>query len=114
MLVSHRWLRELCPALTASPKEIAERLSAIGLALEGVSQFGSGSAQVVVAAVRRVEPHPSKDRLRLVTVDGGNGEQTVVCGAANVPAPGGQVLLAPLGAHLPAAGLTIVPRAIAG
>jgi phenylalanyl-tRNA synthetase beta chain len=114
MLVSLRWLRELCPALDASPDDIAQRLNACGLAVEGVTHFGAASEQVVVAVVRRVDAHPKKDKLSLVTVDGGQGEQTVVCGASNVPPPGGLVVLAPLGAHLPAAGLTIAPRAIAG
>src|SRR5581483_4402779 len=40
--------------------------------------------------------------------------QEVVCGAPNVPEPGGLVVLAPLGTHLPAKGMTIERRAIAG
>jgi phenylalanyl-tRNA synthetase beta chain len=114
MRVSHRLLCELCPALDASVTELGERLSALGLEVESVSEFGAGARSVVVAEVRRVEPHPAREKLRLVTVDAGGREQRVVCGADNVPGPGGLVVLAPLGAHLPAAGLTIEPRAIAG
>jgi phenylalanyl-tRNA synthetase beta chain len=114
MRVSYRWLRELLPALEASPADVAERLSRAGLEVEGTTHFGEGLERVVVAAVRRIEPHPSRDRLRLVTVDAGKGEQRVVCGAPNVPDPGGLVVLAPVGTRLPAAGLTIEPRAIAG
>ena len=114
MRVSYRWLRDLLPGLDASPTEVAERLTSAGLEVEGISEFGVSSDHVVVATVRRIEAHPTRDRLRLVTVDAGKGEQRVVCGAANVPDPGGLVVLAPLGTHLPAAGLTIEPREIAG
>jgi phenylalanyl-tRNA synthetase beta chain len=115
MLVSYRWLRELCPGLDAAPAEVAERLSRAGLAVDGVSTPGAGLEPVTVAAVGLVEPHPTRDRLRLVTVDVGSGRaQKVVCGAPNVPGPGGLVVLAPLGTRLSAAGLTVEPRAIGG
>jgi phenylalanyl-tRNA synthetase beta chain len=114
MRVSYRWLRELLPSLEASPAEVAERLTRGGLEVERATSLGDGLERVAIAAVRRVEPHPSRDRLRLVTVDAGAGEQRIVCGAPNVPEPGGLVVFAPVGARLPAAGLTIEPRAIAG
>jgi phenylalanyl-tRNA synthetase beta chain len=115
MLVSYRWLCELCPGLDARPAEVAEQLSRAGLAVDGVATVGDGLEPVTVAAVILVEPHPTRDRLRLVTVDAGSGRtQKVVCGAPNVPAPGGLVVLAPLGTRLPAAGLTVEPRAIGG
>ena len=37
-----------------------------------------------------------------------------MCGASNVPDPGGRVALAPLGAYLPAAGITLDAREIGG
>ncbi len=69
---------------------------------------------MVVAEVRKVEPHPSRSGLRLVTVDRGGAEQRVVCGASNVPEPGGRVALAPLGVTLPAVGITLERREIGG
>jgi phenylalanyl-tRNA synthetase beta chain len=115
MRVSYRWLCELLPGLEASATEVARLLTGGGLEVEGSSEFGAGLGAIVVAAVRHVEPHPSRERLRLVTVDAGGGhEQRIVCGASNVPDPGGLVALAPVGTHLPAAGLTIEPRAIGG
>ncbi len=117
MKASYRWLRELVPNLTASPEELAARLTGAGLAVDGVTKFGEGSGACVVAKVTAVRPHPTKSGLRLVTVDRGGAaptEQEVVCGAPNVPEPGGLVVLAPLGAHLPAKGMTIARRAIAG
>ncbi|MDF2692199.1 MAG: Phenylalanyl-tRNA synthetase beta chain, partial [Labilithrix sp.] len=115
MKASYRWLRELLPALSASPQEVATRLTNTGLEVEWVSEYGAGTEQCLVVRVASIRPHPTKSGLRLVTVDRGDGkQQEVVCGAPNVPDPGGLVVLAPLGAHLPAKNLTIAPRAIAG
>ena len=114
MRVSYRWLRELLPSLEASPAEVADRLTRAGLEVEAVTNVGEGLERVALAEVRKVEPHPSRDRLRLVTVNTGHGEPRIVCGAPNVPEPGGLVVFAPVGTRLPAAGLTIEPRAIAG
>ncbi|MBX3198446.1 MAG: phenylalanine--tRNA ligase subunit beta [Labilithrix sp.] len=115
MKASYRWLRELVPALTASPSSVAERLTHAGLEVEGTLEYGAGTESCLVVRVSAVRPHPTKSGLRLVTVDRGAGQsQEVVCGAPNVPEPGGLVVLAPLGAYLPAKDLTIAPRAIAG
>src|SRR5687768_2155196 len=115
MKASYRWLRALVPRLSASPTEVAERFTRAGLEVEGLHPYGASLEPVVVAAVRKVEPHPRRSGLTLVTVDRGEGnEQRVVCGASNVPAPGGLVVLAPLGTHLPAKGVTIGAREIAG
>jgi phenylalanyl-tRNA synthetase beta chain len=115
MKASYSWLRALVPGLEAGPQTIAERLTRAGLEVEGIEPFGEGLDPVVVAAVQKVEPHPARSGLVLVTLDRGHGEeQRVVCGAPNVPAPGGLVALAPLGTRLPAAGLTVGARDIGG
>jgi phenylalanyl-tRNA synthetase beta chain len=114
MKASVRWLRELCPQLPDDPAALAERLTAAGLEVEGTAAFGLGAEACLVAGVVSVRPHPSRSGLRLVTVDRGGRSEEVVCGAPNVPDPGGLVVLAPLGAHLPAKGLTMERRSIAG
>ena len=122
MRVSVSWLRALLPGLerlALDTRAIADRLTGAGLEVEGIHTFGAGIEPVVVAKVVEVRPHPSRAGLRLVRVDRGGGVvQEVVCGAPNVPEPGGLVVLAPLGTHLPAAaggkGMTIEPRAIGG
>lgn len=114
MLVSYRWLRELLPSLEAPVEIIADRLTSAGLEVESREERGEAADRVVVAEVREVAPHPSRSGLRLVTVDRGGVVQRVVCGAPNVPGPGGRVVLAPLGATLPAVGLTMAPREIGG
>jgi phenylalanyl-tRNA synthetase beta chain len=114
MKVSLRWLRDLLPGLPGDADEVAGRLTGLGLEVEAIHRIGAGLEPVVVAAVVSIEPHPTKSGLRLVTVDRGTGTQKVVCGAPNVPDPGGLVVLAPLGTHLPAKNMTIEPRAIGG
>jgi phenylalanyl-tRNA synthetase beta chain len=118
MKASYRWLRELVPhldSLAPSPKELADKLTGAGLEVEALTEFGKASDDCIVAKVVSIRPHPTKSGLRLVTIDrGGSQQQEVVCGAPNVPEAGGLVVLAPLGAHLPAKNVTIAKRAIAG
>jgi phenylalanyl-tRNA synthetase beta chain len=114
MKASYRWLRALVPRLEATPAEIAQRLTNAGLEVEGVHAYGAGLEPLVVAAVRSVEQHPTRSGLKLVTVDRGGQNECVVCGAPNVPAAGGLVVLAPLGTHLAARGMTVGSRDIGG
>jgi phenylalanyl-tRNA synthetase beta chain len=115
MRVSYGWILELVPGLPATPAQVGEALTRIGLELEEVTEFGGGLEAVVIGEVLRVEPHPERDKLQLVSVGlEGDRTQTVVCGASNVPAPGGQVVLAPLGTYLPAIGLKLEPKKLGG
>ena len=118
MKASYRWIKELVPGLTASPEELGARFTAAGLEVEGLHRYGAASTACVVAKVVSYRPHPTKSGLRLVTVDRTSATNAslleLVCGAPNVPEAGGLVVLAPLGAHLPAKGVTIERRTIAG
>lgn len=112
MLVSFRWLQELCP-VDASVAEVSERLSLAGLEVEAAEEKGRDLPDVVVAEVRASRPHPKRDKLTLVTVFDGEDEHEVVCGAPNVPEPGGRVLFARVGAMLPT-GMEIAARKVGG
>ena len=114
MKASYTWLRSLVAGLDVSAAEAGERLTRAGLELEELIEFGAASPHCVIAQVTKVEKHPKSGKLTLVTVERGGGTQTVVCGASNVPDPGGKVVLAPLGVHLPEVGFTIEPRKIQG
>jgi phenylalanyl-tRNA synthetase beta chain len=114
MLVSYNWLLELVPGLDASPQDVVDRLSAAGIAVDGLVQRGAALGEVRVARVTALSPHPRRSGLRLVTLDHGRGTQEVVCGAANVPEPGGLVVLAPLGAKLPVFPEPLAARDIGG
>ncbi len=112
MRASWLWLRELS-GVESSVEEAAARLTAAGIEVEEIEYHGEGLDRVVVAEVRSVEPHPSREGLRVVTVFDGAAERSVVCGAPNVPGPGGRVLLALSGARLPS-GATVEPRTLGG
>jgi phenylalanyl-tRNA synthetase beta chain len=112
---SHLWLRELLPSIDASPRDFADRLTGAGLEVEALVRFGAACDHVLVAKVVLREPHPTRPKLSLVTIDlGGGRTERVVCGAPNVPEPGGLVVFAPTGTHLPAKGMTLEPKEIAG
>ncbi|HZU81390.1 MAG TPA: phenylalanine--tRNA ligase subunit beta, partial [Polyangiaceae bacterium] len=111
MKASVNWLRELCP-VDAEAGEIAERLTAAGLEVEGIERLG-GFAGVVVGEVRASRRHPKADKLTLVDVWDGRDVTQVVCGAPNVPAPGGRVAWAKPGARLPD-GRTLEAREVRG
>ncbi|UCF48404.1 MAG: phenylalanine--tRNA ligase subunit beta [Myxococcales bacterium] len=112
MLVSFRWLQELCP-VDADVAEVARRISLAGLEVEAMEEKGRDLSGVVIAEVRTRSPHPKRDKLTLVTVFDGEDEHEVVCGATNVPEPGGRILFARSGAVLPN-GIEIVPRTVGG
>ncbi len=114
MRASYRWLKELLPGLTASSEQVALAFGGAGLAVDGVKTFGAGLSALLVVKVLGKEPHPKRATLNLVTIDRGGVEQVVVCGASNVPAPGGLVVLAPLGAVLPGMDGPLVARDIGG
>jgi len=100
--ISFNWLRELCdlkPGVTCD--SVAEKLSLAGLEVEAIERRGRDLTGVVVAEVRGKRPHPGADTLSLVRLAAGDAEEEVVCGAPNVPAPGGKVAWAQPGATLP-------------
>ncbi len=100
MRVPYSWLREYCDP-GVEPGELAERLAMTGTEVERVGTIGPPSADgFVVGKVLSAEPHPNADRLRVCTVDTGDGERTIVCGAPNVAA-GQTVPVALPGATLP-------------
>jgi phenylalanyl-tRNA synthetase beta chain len=98
--VPYAWLREYCDPGT-EPGELAERLAMTGTEVERVATVGPPSSEgFVVGRVLSAEPHPNADRLRVCTVDTGDGKRTIVCGAPNVAA-GQTVPVALPGATLP-------------
>lgn len=100
MRVPYSWLREYCDP-EVEPAELAERLAMTGTEVERVGVVGPPAADgFVIGKVLSAEPHPNADRLRVCTVDTGDGERTIVCGAPNVAA-GQTVPVALPGATLP-------------
>ncbi|HTT59604.1 MAG TPA: phenylalanine--tRNA ligase subunit beta [Acidimicrobiales bacterium] len=111
MKVSLNWLREFVE-LGESIEDLREILSDLGLVVEGVEYAGEGLEDVVVARVDNIRAIAGADRIRLVTVDAGNGPLEIVCGAMNFEV-GDHVPLAPVGAVLPG-GFEITERTMRG
>jgi phenylalanyl-tRNA synthetase beta chain len=101
MLIPLSWLQKYVH-ITVSPQKLAERLTMAGTEIEGVEETGAewGKDKVLVGHVLSVEQHPNADRLKLPTLDLGNGETaTVVCGGPNL-AVGQKIAFAREGAIL--------------
>ncbi len=100
MKVTLNWLKEYVE-FDWSPEELAERLTMLGIEVEGVQKLGGEFEGVVVAEVLTRDKHPNADRLSLCRVADGRGERQIVCGAQNFKA-GDKVPLILPGASLPA------------
>jgi len=105
------WLREFV-TLPASLTDLIATMDDLGLVVEGVEHVGEGLEDVIVARIDAIAPIEGADRVRLVTVDAGNGPLDIVCGATNF-ALGNHVPLAPVGAVLPG-GFAIAERKMRG
>src|SRR4051812_6203952 len=99
------WLGEFVD-LDLTPEQLAERLTLLGMEVQGIERRGSEWRNVVVGELLEVGPHPRADRLSLTRVrvgsGNGGGSETldIVCGATNIAA-GQRVPVALPGAILP-------------
>ncbi|RLD76859.1 MAG: phenylalanine--tRNA ligase subunit beta, partial [Bacteroidetes bacterium] len=102
MKISYNWLKEFLN-IDLEAEKIGEILTDLGLEVEGIEAFESvkGSLNgIVVGEVLSCEQHSNADRLKVTTVDLGNGEPVqIVCGAPNV-AKGQKVPVATIGTIL--------------
>lgn len=116
MRVPYDWLREFIPDLPG-PERTAELLTGLGLAVETITEAPGVPAGVVAARIERVDEVPGSDHLLLATVRYGDGPEgavtEVVSGAPNTRV-GLVTALARPGVHLPALGLTVEERELAG
>ncbi|MBX3570392.1 MAG: phenylalanine--tRNA ligase subunit beta [Rhizobiaceae bacterium] len=106
MKLTLSWLKDHLDT-DATLAEIVERLTAIGLEVESVDDK-AGLKPFVIARVLTAEQHPDADRLRVLTVDTGDGGAPVqvVCGAPNARAGLVGAFAAP-GVHIPGTGITL-------
>jgi phenylalanyl-tRNA synthetase beta chain len=105
------WLRDFAP-FAGDPLDLAAALDDLGLVVEGIERVGEGLGDLVVARVDEVAAIKGADRIRLVTVEAGDGPLEIVCGASNF-AVGDLVPLARVGAVLPG-GFEIARRKMKG
>jgi len=96
------WLKEHLDT-DATPAQIGERLTAIGLEVESITDPGAALKDFIVGEVVSAEKHPNADKLRLCSVSDGKDTLQIVCGAPNARA-GIKVVLARPGTTIPITG----------
>src|SRR5438876_12246573 len=100
MKATFNWLKHYVD-FDWSPEELSERLTMLGIEVEGVQKLGGEFEGVVVGQVLACDKHPNADKLSLCRVNDGKGERQIVCGAHNFKA-GDKVPLILPGYSLPA------------
>src|SRR6478735_8340068 len=100
MKVTLQWLKQYVD-FDWSPEQLSERLTMLGIEVEGVQKLGGEFEGIVVAQVITRDKHPNADKLSLCRVNDGKGERQIVCGADNFKA-GDKVPLILPGQTLPA------------
>ena len=112
MKFSLSWLKEHLDT-QATIDEVAERLTQIGLEVEGIDNPAEKLAAFRIAKVLSAAPHPQADKLQVLSVDAGDGPCQVVCGAPNARA-GMLGVFGAAGAVVPSNGMVLKVAAIRG
>jgi len=101
------WLKEHLDT-DVTVEKLADKLTMIGLEVEGLEDKAKALAPFTIARVISAEQHPNADRLRVCMVDTGNGAAPVqvVCGAPNARAGLISVFSAP-GTYIPGKDITL-------
>jgi phenylalanyl-tRNA synthetase beta chain len=82
MKITLNWLKQYVD-FDWSPEETIERLTMLGLEVEGVQKLGGEFAGIVVAQILTRDPVPGTDKLSACKVNDGTRERTIICGAQN-------------------------------
>jgi len=99
MKVTYNWLKEYVD-FDWSVEELAERITMLGVEVEGIVGAGGAFEGIVVGEVITRDQHPNADKLSLCKVNDGSRELQIVCGATNFQA-GDKVALATVGTDMP-------------
>jgi phenylalanyl-tRNA synthetase beta chain len=97
--ITSNWLKQYVD-FPWSPEELRERLTMIGIEVEGMQKIAGEFEGVVVAQILASGQHPNADKLSVCRVADGAGERQIVCGAKNYKV-GDKVPLALPGCALP-------------
>lgn len=106
------WLKEFL-GTNATLDEVARKLTAIGLEVEGIEDPAKTFKGFIVGHVLTAERHPDADKLQCLVVDTGKEQLKVVCGAPNARA-GMKGVFAPAGSYIPGSGITLKKSNIRG
>jgi phenylalanyl-tRNA synthetase beta chain len=85
MKVTLNWLKQYVD-FDWTPGQLAERLTMIGIEVEGVQKIGGEFEGIVVAQVLTRDKVPNSDKLSVCRVTDGKIERQVICGANNFKA----------------------------
>lgn len=99
MRVPLSWLRDYVD-VDLTPEQLAERLTLLGMEVQGIERWGADWRHVVTGELLEVSKHPRADRLSLTKVRVRDEILEIVCGATNIAA-GQRVPVALPGAVLP-------------
>ena len=106
------WLKDHLDT-DATLDEIVERLTMLGLEVEGVEDRAAGLEDFVVGEVLTAEKHPDADKLQVLTVNNGSETLQVVCGAPNAR-KGLKGVFGGDGMYVPGIDFTLKPATIRG
>jgi phenylalanyl-tRNA synthetase beta chain len=98
MKVPLKWLKDYVKVTLPVP-ELANRLTLAGFEVSEIITTGGNWNNIIVGEITAINPHPNADRLRLATVNLGQEQETVVCGAPNLTI-GDKIAFARVGARL--------------
>jgi phenylalanyl-tRNA synthetase beta chain len=82
MKVTLNWLKQYVD-FDWTPEQLAERLTLLGLEVEGVRKIAGEFEGVVVAQILTRDKVPASDKLSVCKVNDGKTERTIICGAQN-------------------------------
>tara|TARA_B100001057_G_scaffold391703_1_gene400031 strand:+ start:414 stop:2822 length:2409 start_codon:yes stop_codon:yes gene_type:complete len=113
MKITFDWLKD--HLLTkSSEKQLLEKLTDIGLEVEGVENSSSNLEKFIVSKIVKAEKHPNADRLKVCDVDIGEKKTIkVVCGAENAK-DGLLTIYAPPGSVIPKNNMKLTVTQIRG
>jgi len=113
MKITTNWLKEHLDT-KLNENEIIDKLTDVGLEVEGVDSQSGELDEFVIAKILKAEKHPDADRLRVCDVDiGSDNPVKVVCGAPNAK-EGLLTIYAPPGAVVPKNQMKLVVSKIRG
>lgn len=93
MKLSLNWLKEYVD-ITATPQELAEKLTLAGFEVERIDFLDKGLERVVVGEIKSIVKHPSADRLSLAKVNIGERTIQVVFGERAIVKAGDKIPVA--------------------
>ena len=113
MKISLNWLKNYIQLDGISTKEIVEKLTMSGLEVEDYIDQNKIYFGIVVGFIKEVKKHPDADKLTVCTVNDGNSDFQVICGAANI-SEGQNIVFAKIGSVIPNGNMEIKKVKIRG